>query len=184
MYVQFCCFPGGMKLRNHRVSSSAVLSPFALLTGFQLSAQQPADPPPPSIDMQWGVKIPAPDGVSLNATVCRPHEQNDPSPVIFTFAPYIGDSHTDRATHFAAHGYLYALVNVRGRGNGEFWPFEMKTAMVSMSKNGWQSRVIATARWPRGAAPTPSIRGVSTRKPPKMLGIAAKRGCCEIEEQR
>jgi predicted acyl esterase len=113
-----------MKLRNHGVSSGAVLSLFALLTGFQLAAQQPANPPPSSIDTQWGVKIPVPDGVSLNATIYRPHEQNDPPPVIFTIAPYIGDSYTDRATYFATHGYVYALVDVRNNSGGEFWPFE------------------------------------------------------------
>src|SRR5207237_3997769 len=39
--------------------------------------------------------------------------------------PYIGDSYTDRAMYFAKHGYVYALVDVRGRGNsgGEFEPF-------------------------------------------------------------
>src|SRR2546429_8742083 len=38
---------------------------------------------------------------------------------------YIGDSYTDRALYFAKHGYVYALVDVRGRGNsgGEFEPF-------------------------------------------------------------
>lgn len=86
------------------------------------------DAPPASssnVDMQWGVKIPMRDGVSLNTTVYRPHAQKDPLPVIFTFTPYIGDSYTDRAMYFAGHGYVYALVDVRGRGNsgGEFEPF-------------------------------------------------------------
>jgi uncharacterized protein len=78
-----------------------------------------------NVDMQWGVKIPMRDGVNLNATVYKPHEQNEALPVIFTFTPYIGDSYTDRAMYFAAHGYVYALVDVRGRGNsgGEFEPF-------------------------------------------------------------
>ena len=78
-----------------------------------------------SPDMRWGVKIPMRDGVSLNATVFQPHAQKDPLPVIFTLTPYIGDSYTDRAMYFAQHGYVYALVDVRGRGNsgGEFEPF-------------------------------------------------------------
>jgi hypothetical protein len=77
------------------------------------------------VDMQWAVKIPARDGVKLNATVFTPHGQKQPLPVIFTFTPYIGDSYTDRAVYFAKHGYVYALVDVRGRGNsgGEFEPF-------------------------------------------------------------
>src|SRR6266513_1945886 len=78
-----------------------------------------------TIDMQWAVKIPARDGVKLNATVFTPHGQKESLPVVFTFTPYIGDSYTDRAMYFAKHGYVYALVDVRGRGNsgGEFEPF-------------------------------------------------------------
>src|SRR5271168_4654568 len=76
-------------------------------------------------DMRWAVKIPMRDGVTLNATVFRPHGQKEALPVIFTLTPYIGDSYTDRATYFAQHGYVYALVDVRGRGNseGNFEPF-------------------------------------------------------------
>jgi len=78
-----------------------------------------------TVDMKWAVKIPMRDGVSLNATVFQPHVQKDALPVIFTFTPYIGDSYTDRAMYFAQHGYVYALVDVRGRGNsgGDFEPF-------------------------------------------------------------
>src|SRR5215467_3848913 len=86
--------------------------------------QKPAEEP--VVDMQWAVKIPMRDGVKLNATIFTAHGQKEPLPVIFTFTPYIGDSYTDRAVYFAKHGYVYALVDVRGRGNsgGEFWPFE------------------------------------------------------------
>ena len=47
------------------------------------------------------------------------------TPVIFTLTPYIADSYHPRAAYFAAHGYAFALVDVRGRGNsgGEFEPF-------------------------------------------------------------
>ncbi|MGB7610921.1 MAG: CocE/NonD family hydrolase, partial [Candidatus Acidiferrum sp.] len=76
-------------------------------------------------DMRWGVKIALRDGVLLNATLFQPHGQKEPLPVIFTLTPYIGDSYTDRAMYFAQHGYVYALVDVRGRGNsgGAFEPF-------------------------------------------------------------
>lgn len=84
-------------------------------------------------DMKWAVKIPMRDGVLLNATVFQPHGQKDPLPVIFTFTPYIGDSYMDRAMYFAQHGYVYALVDVRGRGNsgGGFEPF------VNEGKDGY-----------------------------------------------
>jgi len=84
-------------------------------------------------DMRWAVKIPMRDGVALNATVFLPHGQKDPVPVIFTLTPYIGDTYTDRAMYFAEHGYVYALVDVRGRGNsgGTFEPF------VNDAKDGY-----------------------------------------------
>jgi putative CocE/NonD family hydrolase len=80
---------------------------------------------PANVDLIWGVKIPMRDGVHLNATVYRPHDQKDPVPVIFELTPYISDSYHARAYYFAQHGYVFALVDVRGRGNseGKFSPF-------------------------------------------------------------
>ena len=80
---------------------------------------------PKQIDLMWAVKIPMRDGVHLNATVYRRHGQKDPLPVIFELTPYISDSYHARAYYFAQHGYVFALVDVRGRGNseGKFDPF-------------------------------------------------------------
>ena len=74
---------------------------------------------------QWNVRIPLRDGVELGATVFKPLGQTEPLPVIFTLTPYIADSYQDRAMYFARHGYVFALVDVRGRGNsgGVFDPF-------------------------------------------------------------
>ena len=84
-----------------------------------------AEDTPAPVDLDWGVKIPLRDGVSLNATVFRPGGQKDPLPVIFTLTPYTADSYLERALYFARNGYVYALVDVRGRGNsgGTFEPF-------------------------------------------------------------
>jgi putative CocE/NonD family hydrolase len=73
----------------------------------------------------WGARIPARDGVKLNATIYRPRGATGKLPTIFTFTPYVGDSYHDRAMYFARNGYAYALVDVRGRGNseGRFEPF-------------------------------------------------------------
>ena len=78
-----------------------------------------------AISFAWGQKIPVRDGVQLNGTVFRPRVQGQPLPVIFTFTPYVGDAYQDRAMYFARHGYVYVLVDVRGRGNsgGQFDPF-------------------------------------------------------------
>ncbi|HZP67511.1 MAG TPA: CocE/NonD family hydrolase, partial [Rudaea sp.] len=76
------------------------------------------------MDFRWGVKIPLRDGVRLNATLYRPQGQAEPLPCIFTLTPYISQSYHDRGMYFAAHGYVFLTVDVRGRGNseGEFTP--------------------------------------------------------------
>jgi putative CocE/NonD family hydrolase len=77
------------------------------------------------VDLTWGVRIPLRDGVKLNATVYAPHGVKEPLPVIFTLTPYIADTYHDRAMYFARHGYVFALVDARGRGSsgGDFEPF-------------------------------------------------------------
>ena len=90
-----------------------------------------ASPTPPLVtdyDMKWGVKIPIRDKVELNATLYFPKTPDGSVPkvpVIFTLTPYISDSYHPRAVYFASHGYIFALVDVRGRGNsgGDFEPF-------------------------------------------------------------
>ena len=89
----------------------------------------PAEPPDPvaqaaKVDFRWGVKIPLRDGVRLNATVYTPRDQQAPAPCLFTLTPYISASYHDRGVYFAAHGYPFLTVDVRGRGNseGEFRP--------------------------------------------------------------
>jgi putative CocE/NonD family hydrolase len=75
------------------------------------------------VDWHWGVRIPLRDGVELSATAYLPAGQG-PRPCIFTLTPYIAQSYHDRGMYFAAHGYPFLAVDVRGRGNsqGEFHP--------------------------------------------------------------
>ena len=88
-----------------------------------------ATPVPASdYNIRWGVKIPMRDKVELNATLYLPKTPDGSAPktpVVFTLTPYISDSYHPRAAYFACHGYVFALVDVRGRGNsgGEFEPF-------------------------------------------------------------
>jgi uncharacterized protein len=86
---------------------------------------QPGEPTAKDVDLIWGLKIPMRDGVHLNGTVYKPHDQKDRLPVIFTLTPYISDSYHKRAIYFAQNGYVFVLVDVRGRGNseGKFEPF-------------------------------------------------------------
>src|SRR5262252_10346564 len=110
---------------NRHSAAAAFVVAFAACEALGICAQQKPVVEELAVDLQWAVKIPMRDGVKLNATVFTAHGQKGPLPVIFTFTPYIGDSYTDRAVYFAGHGYVYALVDVRGRGNsgGEFEPF-------------------------------------------------------------
>lgn len=66
----------------------------------------------------WGVKIPMPDGILLDATIIRPVD-DIPVPVIFRLTPYTADRFADGGTYFARHGYAWACVDVRGRGNSD-----------------------------------------------------------------
>jgi putative CocE/NonD family hydrolase len=84
--------------------------------------------PPTDYDLRWGLKIPLRDKVELNATLYLPRAKDGAppkTPVVFTLTPYISDTYHARAAYFASHGYAFALVDARGRGNsgGEFEPF-------------------------------------------------------------
>src|SRR5947209_8613659 len=79
----------------------------------------------PAGDATWGVKTPLRDGATPTATVYRPAGEDKPLPAAVTITPYISDSYHERGMYFARHGYAFAIVDVRGRGNseGEFEPF-------------------------------------------------------------
>jgi hypothetical protein len=81
--------------------------------------------PAQNVDILSGVKIKLRDGFQLNATIYKPHEQKEPLPVIFTLTPYISDTYHPRGMYFGDHGYVFAIVDVRGRGSSEgiFDPF-------------------------------------------------------------
>jgi putative CocE/NonD family hydrolase len=88
----------------------------------------PTPPPATDYDIRWGVRISLRDKVELNATLYLPKTPDGSAPktpVVFTLTPYISDSYHARGAYFASHGYVFALVDVRGRGNsaGEFEPF-------------------------------------------------------------
>jgi putative CocE/NonD family hydrolase len=76
------------------------------------------------VDFTWGAKIPMRDGVQLNATLYQP-KNSQTLPAIFTLTPYIADGAHPRGLYFASHGYTFAAVDSRGRGNSEgaFEPF-------------------------------------------------------------
>ncbi len=66
------------------------------------------------------VRIPMRDGVELSCDLFLP-ETDDPAPVIIKYYPYRKDDMlraltVPRADYFAAHGYITALLDVRGTG--------------------------------------------------------------------
>jgi uncharacterized protein len=122
----------GEAMQGSRVFPVLLAVLFALIAvqpATRALAQQPATTKDASadagIDLIWGLKIPMRDGVQLNGTVFKPAGQKDPLPAIFTLTPYIADTYQERASYFAKHGYVFVLVDTRGRGNsgGSFDPF-------------------------------------------------------------
>jgi len=111
---------------------------------------RPAEQNRGDVDLIWGVRIPLRDGVHLNATVYKPHDQKEPLPVIFVMTPYVADHDHSRAMYFAQNGYVFALVDVRGRGNseGEFEPHvrdgaDGYDAVEWLAKQPWSNGKVA-----------------------------------------
>lgn len=109
-----------------RCTSFVTAIPIVIVAAVSLSAPFTARAVPATaledaakVEWQWGVKIPLRDGVHLNATVYKPAGLKEPRPCVFTLTPYIGQSYHNRGMYFAAHGYPFLTVDVRGRGNSE-----------------------------------------------------------------
>ena len=122
-----------LHLQWRDMKSSIFALALCLGVAAKILAQSPTPAPSPAqpaadYDLRWGVKIPMRDKVELNATLYLPKKSGDSpakTPVIFTLTPYISDTYHARGAYFASHGYVFALVDVRVRGNsgGEFEPF-------------------------------------------------------------
>src|SRR6202035_301905 len=107
-------------LRSMKISARVTIAPLLLLASFTAGAVPAAAlADAAKVEWQWGVKIPLRDGVHLNATLYKPAGLKEPRPCLFTLTPYIGQSYHDRGMYFAAHGYPFLTVDVRGRGNSE-----------------------------------------------------------------
>src|SRR5581483_11944262 len=134
-----CLLSRFVSMKPMKIASLLVL--MSILSASALSAQtnppkgpspepkaESTPPPATDYDIRWGVKIPMRDKVELNATIYLPHATDGSVPklpAVFTLTPYISDSYHARGAYFASHGYVFALVDVRGRGNsgGDFEPF-------------------------------------------------------------
>lgn len=76
------------------------------------------------VRVAWNVQVPLRDAVRLSAIAYLPRNQVAPSPAVLTLTPYVAQTFHDRGMFFAAHGYPFIAVDVRGRGNsqGSFRP--------------------------------------------------------------
>jgi hypothetical protein len=111
------------QILNRAIAALAVLAVTAGLARAGDSLPSSNEIPPPTdatkVDFRFDQKIPLRDGVRLSATVYTPRGQKGPAPCLFTLTPYIAQSYHDRGVYFAAHGYPFLTVDVRGRGNSE-----------------------------------------------------------------
>jgi len=98
--------------------SAVLLSLIALCPAASHAEDAPTD-----YQLAMHVKIPMRDGVHLNATLYKPvaaaGQSLGPLPVIFLFSPYPADTSHPSGSYFARRGYIYAYVDVRGRGDSE-----------------------------------------------------------------
>jgi uncharacterized protein len=78
-----------------------------------------AEDKPADYQLEMHVKIPLRDGAHLDATVYKPAPLPGPLPVIFMLSPYPDDTSHPSGAYFARNGYVYAYVDVRGRGDSE-----------------------------------------------------------------
>ena len=72
-----------------------------------------------------GVRIPMRDGLSLHAAVWRPRGHSEPVSAVMELTPYGVDHLNEDGVFWAAEGFAYVAIDVRGRGNsdGDFVPF-------------------------------------------------------------
>jgi uncharacterized protein len=128
-----------------RITSALVICVLFLVSGLPAQVTDTSLAAP--IDLIWGVKIPMRDGIQLNATVYKP-KGAEPLPVIFALTPYIADTYHSEAFYFAKNGYVFVMVDVRGRGNsqGTFTPL-LQEAKDGHDIVGW----LAGQPWSNGS---------------------------------
>jgi putative CocE/NonD family hydrolase len=113
-----------------RVCVSACLAAAAVVasstrSGYYAQSALYDQPPNRPFDLQLMVRIPMRDGVSLAATIYRPPHTTKRLPIVMTLTPYTADRWEEVGRYFAEHGYIFAAVDSRGRGDsgGEFDPW-------------------------------------------------------------
>jgi putative CocE/NonD family hydrolase len=109
--------PPAMKLLQMLLVWVAVLPTLTAAEGWPRRSKS-------DVEFRWGVKVPMRDGIRLSGTLYTPGDQDKPAPCLFTLTPYVADTYHGTAKYFAAHGFPFFVVDMRGRGNseGDFHP--------------------------------------------------------------
>jgi len=96
-----------------------------LAIGASAAHAQPSAGPPPDlskripVQITWDQKIAMRDGVKLSATIYRDPKQGRPLPVILAMTPYIAEGAAEQGQYFARNGYVFVVLDLRGRGNSD-----------------------------------------------------------------
>ncbi len=136
-----------------------------------------ADKPSTPFRIEWGVKLPMRDGVTLDATVYIPSDVEKKRPLILTITPYVADRYADDCAYFAKHDFVCAVVDTRGRGNsdGVFNPFSPQEgldgydAVEALAKHPsvdgrvvmWGGSYGGYNQWVTSAHRPPSLKAIS-----------------------
>ena len=106
-------------------------------------AQAPAAAAQYRVKMDFNVRVPMRDGVTLSADIYRPDTAGR-FPVIVVRTPYDNGTAANLITgkRWAARGFVYLVQDVRGRGDsdGEFYP------LVNEAKDGYDTIEWAAAQ--------------------------------------
>jgi uncharacterized protein len=122
------------------------------------------------------VKVPLRDGVRLDATLYKPTPSPGPLPIILMLSPYPDSTMEPRGSYFASRGYIYAWVDVRGRGDSEgvFNPFAQEAkdgydVVEWLAKQPWSNGRVAMFG---GSYPGGDQWMTASQHPPHLVSIA------------
>ena len=157
----------------------------------EAEAARPASPPIHAVTVDWDVRIPTRDGTELSANIWRPAPtEDDPDrrfPAILEMIPYGKDNwrrnaDTGRGEWFAARGYAFVRVDVRGTGSSAGVAMDEYTEVET--RDGYDAvEWLAAQPWCTGAVGMWGISygaftaiQVAKLRPPHLLAIVPVQG--------